>query len=811
MTAETIRTYCSMCGVGCPAAVTVDGRQVLALTADRAHPLGGLMCPKGRAAPEIHDHPHRVNYPMRRTRPKSASDPGWRRCSWDEALNLIASALSRIRKESGPEAVVIGRGTSSGTGLGPTEPWIARLCEAFGSPNYMTNTNLCNWARDGAVHYTFGQLEQPPPDVANSGCLLVWGANPLATRISLATAITTARRRGVRLIVVDPRRTGTAGRADLVLQVRPGTDGALALAFIHLMLENGWYDESFVREWTNAPFLIRQDTGRLLRSHDVGPEMLRSGGSDDELGYVTHDDAANRLVDYRPSVGRYACLPGALALTGTVTVDLRDGSRVPCRPVLDALAEEARRCEPSVAARITGVAEEQIHQALRLLVENRPVAHFVWNGIVQHTNGTQTARAIETLYALIGDWDRRGGNVVLPQPSTASITGLGLISEDQAARRLGRVERPLGPAAVHAQVVAPDVFTAILDGHPYRVRGLLSFGSNTLLNSGDPHRGREALRALDFFAQAELFHTPTSALADVLLPAATFLESDVLMLTDEGRAERRRRVVEPLYERRPDIEIVFELAHRLGLGAWFADGSVTDAYDAILAPADLSWEKLLDQPDGVSVLPEVDYEKHAAVTDDDCRGFATPSGKVELFADRFAACGQPPLPSYEEPVESPVRTPDLARDYPLVLTNAKRGHYLQSQHRGIASLRRHNPEPVVEIHPDTAAQFNIADGAAVALETPKGAIRVKAKHTETIVPGVVCANHGWWEACDELGLAELDPFEETGANVNLLVHNDMRDPIGGGVAHRSALCRLRLLPEMEQCAHGIGSDEHARG
>ncbi|HZC70665.1 MAG TPA: molybdopterin-dependent oxidoreductase [Jatrophihabitans sp.] len=796
MTAETIRTYCSMCGVGCPAAVTVDGKQVLSLKADREHPLGGLMCPKGRAAPEIHDHPHRVNYPMRRTRPKTASDPGWQRCTWDEALDLIAAEFGRIRAESGPEAVVMGRGTASGTGLGPAEPWVSRLCEAFGSPNYMTNTHICNWARDGAVHYTFGQSLQPPPDVEHSGCVIVWGANPLATRISLATAITTARRRGLRLIVVDPRRTELGRRADLVLQVRPGTDVALALACIHLMLENRWYDESFVREWTNAPFLVREDTGRLLRTDEVEPGALGVAGPGHEPGYVAQDAATGRLVEYRPGQRRYAAPSATLELTEPVTVDLRDGPRVRCRPVLALLAEQARQCEPAVAARITGVPEEQIREAVRLVVENRPAAHFVWNGIVQHTNGTQAGRAIEIFYALIGDWDRRGANVVLPPRTTGRIADLGLIPTELAARRLGREERPLGPAAVHGQVVAPDVFSAILEDHPYRVRGLLTFGSNTLLNTGDPHRGRAALQALEFFAQVEQFHTPTSELADVLLPAATFLESDVLMITREGRAEPRRRVVEPMYERRPDIEIIFDLACRLGLGEWFADGSVTDAYDAVLVPAGLSWQALLEQPDGVSVLPDLEFEKHAAVTDDGTqRGFPTPSGRVELFVDRFAAHGQPPLPRYEEPAESPVRTPGLARDFPLVLTNAKRGYFLHSQHRGVASLRRHNPEPTVEIHPQTAAQFDIADGARVALETPKGGIRVRAKHTETIVPGVVCANHGWWEACEELGLDKLDPFSETGANVNLLVHNDARDPISGGVPHRSVLCRLRPLTD----------------
>src|SRR5437764_13882716 len=154
--AMDVHTYCTLCGVGCPAVVSVEGDRVTKLDADRDHPEGGAVCGKGRAAPEIHDHPHRVNHPMVRTNPKTADDPGWRRASWDEALTHITRRLLDIRAESGPEAVAFGRGTGSGTGLRPMEPWFQRLANAFGSPNYMTTTHLCNWARDGAGYYTLG-------------------------------------------------------------------------------------------------------------------------------------------------------------------------------------------------------------------------------------------------------------------------------------------------------------------------------------------------------------------------------------------------------------------------------------------------------------------------------------------------------------------------------------------------------------------------------------------------------------------------------------------------------------------------------
>src|SRR3954451_9085443 len=105
MSRNAVRTYCTLCGVGCPSKITVDGNRVLSLEADKTHPDGGHVCGKGRAAPQIHDHPHRVNYPLRRTRPKSDPDPGWERITWDEALDFVAGHVSQIRDESGPQAV----------------------------------------------------------------------------------------------------------------------------------------------------------------------------------------------------------------------------------------------------------------------------------------------------------------------------------------------------------------------------------------------------------------------------------------------------------------------------------------------------------------------------------------------------------------------------------------------------------------------------------------------------------------------------------------------------------------------------------
>src|SRR5262249_32058514 len=145
------------------------------------------------------------------------------------------------------------------------------------------------------------------------------------------------------------------------------------------------------------------------------------------------------------------------------------------------------------------------------------------------------------------------------------------------------------------------LYRSVLEGDPYRVRALVAFGNNILMANADSVRGREALAQLEFFAQAEMFHTPTSQYADVLLPAADFMESESLALSSGVRAQRRPRAVETLYDRHADVEVIFGLATRMGLGEQFSDGDLPRAYDEVLAPSGLTWADLEDEPEGLSI------------------------------------------------------------------------------------------------------------------------------------------------------------------------------------------------------------------
>ena len=149
------------------------------------------------------------------------------------------------------------------------------------------------------------------------------------------------------------------------------------------------------------------------------------------------------------------------------------------------------------------------------------------------------------------------------------------------------------------------------------------------------------------------------------------------------------------------------------------------------------------------------------------------------------------MPEYVEPALSPVSRPDIAADFPLVLTNAKFTTYVHSQQRALPSLRKSSPEPSAEIHPETAHHFGIKHKEWMIVETPRGAIKVKARVTQNIVPGIVCCQHGWWQECKELELPGYDPYDRSGANPATLIGADLADPVSGSLPHRSYLCRIK--------------------
>jgi len=370
-----------------------------------------------------------------------------------------------------------------------------------------------------------------------------------------------------------------------------------------------------------------------------------------------------------------------------------------------------------------------------------------------------------------------------------------LLTAEQRAHALGLLERPLGPSRWQ-HVTSDEIYRGILEQQPYAVRGLVGFGANLLLAHADVRRGRSALAALDFYVHADLFMNPTAELADVVLPVASAFEREALKIGFEISAEAqslvqfRKRVAQPRGEARSDTEIVFDLACRLGLGAHFWDGDMEAAYRYQLRPSGVSLDALRANPSGVRVALQTRYRKFADHNDGRPKGFATPTEKIELYSERLLEHGYSPLPDHAEPLVGPSSRPDLAERFPLILTCAKNTVFCESQHRALPSLRRRALEPEVELHPAAAAERGITSGDWVRIETPGGSVRARARMNDSLAPNVACGQHGWWQACSEIGAPGYDPFGPEGANFNLLIGNEAIDPISGSVPHRAYLCQI---------------------
>jgi anaerobic selenocysteine-containing dehydrogenase len=782
--------YCALCISRCGSIAVIENSRFVALQPDPSHPTGKALCAKGRAAPELVYHPDRLLYPLKRTRPKGDPDPGWQRISWDEALNLTADRLRKIAEEHGPESVVFSVVSPSTSASDDSLVWIQRLQNAFGSPNLCLSMELCAWGRYLATVYTFGASVPGDymPDLENAGCILFWGYNPNLARLTHATATLEAQKRGAHLIVVDPRRAGPATKADIWLRVRPGTDAALALGIAQVMIKRGWYDRDFIRAWTNGPLLVRADSGRFLTQSD-----LSANGSAQQ--YVAWSEALGRPIIYNPTSQSYEGNNPDPALFGTFTVKMLQGEAV-CQPAFQLTVALCQRYPPERVEAICGIPRGQVEAAAQMLWEARPVAYYAWSGVEMQTNATQIARAIAQLCVLTGSFDALGGNTLFPAVPTANVVGRELLPAGQRSKALGLMERPLGPSRWQ-YVTSDELYKGILEQQPYGVHGLVDFGSNLLLSHSASLHGRAALTALDFYVHADLFMNPTAELADVVLPVASAFEREALKLgfgvslDAQSLVQLRQRVVEPRGEARSDTEIVFDLANRLGLGAHFWNGDVESAYRYQLDLSGISLKALREQPRGVRVPLQGRYRKFAEQENGIPRGFNTPTRKIELYSETMLEHGYPALPEYEKPLMSPSSRPELAERYPLILTCVKNKLYCESQHRLLPSLRRQAMDPEVELHPLAAAERGIRPGDWVRVETPEGSIRARARLNDSLDPHVVCGQHGWWQACPDIGAPGYDPFSPDGTNLNLIIGNAAIDPISGSVPHRAYLCQIR--------------------
>ena len=325
---------------------------------------------------------------------------------------------------------------------------------------------------------------------------------------------------------------------------------------------------------------------------------------------------------------------------------------------------------------------------------------------------------------------------------------------------------------------------AMLTGKPYPLKALYCAGGNPVINVQNSKRVMKALKNLELHVVTDFFMTPTAELADYVLPATTWLEREECCdssYTDYISA--RQKAIEPLYECWDDLKIVIELVKRIPwanreIVPW---NNVNEYNEWMVRGMGITFDDLKKK--GYIVVPH-QYRKYEG------NGFDTPSGKAELYSTIFEKHGHDPLPSYREPPESPLSTPELMKEYPLILISGKRHiAYFHSEGRQIPALRKLAPDPEVEIHPAAAKEANIKNGDWVWLETPKvkgERVKFKARITPNIHPRVVSAPHGWW--FPEKPAPEHCCFA---SNINVVLSADPpREEVCASVPTRGTLCKV---------------------
>jgi anaerobic selenocysteine-containing dehydrogenase len=312
---------------------------------------------------------------------------------------------------------------------------------------------------------------------------------------------------------------------------------------------------------------------------------------------------------------------------------------------------------------------------------------------------------------------------------------------------------------------------------------LIIQGNNPLLQATNAKLVYKALEALDLMVVHDYFMTPTAMMADYVLPAADWLERVVVSPIAGMRnfVSVGEKAVEPEYERRDDYQLWRELGIRLGQEAAWPWETVEAAYDYRFEPLGYSVKDVVEMGGLPGTQEYKKYEKH---------GFATPTKKVELYSTIFEKLGYDPLPAYEEASESPVSTPALAEEYPLILTTGGRiRHFYHSEFRQIKSMRKRHPEPILQIHPETAAKLGVTDGDWVYVETRLGKVQFKAGLFDGIDPRVVHAEHSWWFPEEPSQAPSLHGLWKSNINVLLDDDPDHCDQICGGWPH-TGLCRV---------------------
>ena len=701
-----VNTVCAHnCGGRSPLACTVrDGRLVRVAPADHPDSRYQGLCVRCLTLPQWVYAEERIATPMRRTGERGSSE--FEPVSWDDALDEIAERFTALIDAHGAQSIAFSR--TSGSSQLANYSRLAALIGGGGSANFFGGVDMAvHMGLNNVLGFKgmFGQAANEWTDRPNARNFLVWGNNPAETSMTSMRFLLDAREAGTEIIVIDSRYSATAMHATWWIAPRPGTDLALSLGILHVLIDENLVDEPFARKYTVAPLLVRTDNGRFLRESEVS-----ASGS----------DSAYLVVD---ATG----VPGDSSAVSSPR--LRGRSKVGGHPVSTAftlLAELVADYPPARVADITGVPASDIRKLARTYANGPSTIGFGY-GVDRYLHAEVLTRAAATMAVLTGNIGKPG-------------CGVGVQSHGIGSRlaTLGPTP-PLPDWAGTESIPNIEVCSRNLP-----VRALFCQGDWLNQRMAHMERAREYLASLDFVVTVDHFWQTTAEWSDIVLPASTFLEGrervrDVAMAGN--CVMLRQPVIPPVGDSRPDSDIEKALAERLGLGEYFEsscedmvraqiDGSTDPAmqgitFDGLLARGGAA---ALRVPD----TPNVQYRDLE---------FPTPTGRAEFYVEALAPLGEA-LPVYREDHEALRGHPGADR-YPLVLVQA---HARQRAHSTFFNTRwtlEIWPEPVLELNPADAGARGLTDGDLAEAFNTRGNVVARVTVSADYPPGMANLSEGW--------------------------------------------------------------------
>ncbi|MDR1421573.1 MAG: molybdopterin-dependent oxidoreductase [Coriobacteriales bacterium] len=716
-------------------------------------------CLRGRTNIQWIYHSERIKYPLKRSGERGEGK--WEKIGWDEAIATIAERFNSYGREFGYQSIIVANMTGNQALLQSFGGVVTRFAYTIGASYYDFS---CDWGiAMGQQRVTGGPFcgGNAYWDAQNAKTIILWGFDPADTQIQVWHHYREAQESGAKLIVIDPRFSTTASKADVFVPIRPGTDIPLAMTMLNLIISEDLINHDYVIKYTNAPFLIKEN-GKVLRESDLGIESTKR--LDPLIGQeipidapIVWDQDANAYATI------YDCanpeLHGAYSVEGIQVIT-----------AFQLLEDQVSEFTLEKGSEMTGLDPEQIEGITTIYATQGPSTLVTGFGPDRYGNADTFGHATSTIGALTGNIGIVGGGT--GEQYTAS-PWIGLSTSEYVSPN-GQVS-PQMPF-----VIIPDIVrTGKLKGESFPVKAIFNMGSNVFSNLSDQNELlKEILPQIDFIVTHESRMTDTCMYSDIILPACHWFEA--VNLVASPYMQLSEQAIEPLYESKSNFQTISMIADAMGFGEYFnnTEEEVLQKFfkDSPAEQAGITLERLKQEkvihnigiPDGVMFSDKVFY---------------TPSRRLEIYQESPTPrmdFGQVYderdyyLPKYQPPREVYADNP-LREKYPLTCMQPHSKYFVHTHFGGLPWLKELNSEPSVYVSREDALERGIENGDIVKIFNDRGSVTLKAFISDGLPLGACSMVRGWSRDAyisghhNELSLRYVEPLTASQIYADCLV------------------------------------------